>query len=113
MKNISIFIGNNANTKNIQNAVSQFICQVNYINSVFKYVKSEVKIKLFNAYCMPLYGSVLWDFCSTDFANICSLIHLICDTLPFEIQIYKRFLTFLNSIKSSCNAIINVFRLGN
>ena len=126
-KHLGVFIGNNANTKNIQNAMSHFICQVNFINSVFKNVNSDVKIKLFNAYCMPLYGSVLWDFTCTDFVNICtkwrqsirkllnitptthnSLIHLICDTIPFENQIYRRFLTFLNSMKSSSNVILNV-----
>ena len=65
-------MGTNYNAVNIEKCIAQFIFQVNYMNSIFKYANCEVKMKMFNTYCMPCYGCVLWYFNSNDFSGICS-----------------------------------------
>ena len=34
---------------------------IKYISSTFRFLPCGVKLQLLNTYCMPLYGSILWD----------------------------------------------------
>ena len=47
----------------------EFNCMVNYISSTFSFTPFDVKLQLFNTYCMPLYGSVLWDLSNKNVRN--------------------------------------------
>ena len=55
------WIGINYNSSNIDRTLTKFNCMVNYISSTFSFTQCDVKLQLFNTYCMPLYGSVHWD----------------------------------------------------
>ena len=124
-KHLGNFIGDNANSVNIVNSMNNFASIVNYITSVYKYAHYDVKVKLFHCYAMLFYGSVLWDFASPEFKNVyskwrdairrlldlspishCNLLPLLCDTLPFDVFMYKRFLKFINNnIKCENNVV--------
>ena len=107
--------------------MNDFINMVNYINSVFSNVTFDVKIKLFDTYCMPLYDCVLWDFCSKEFHQFCvawrkalrkllnisvithnSLLHHVIGALPIDVQMYKRLLKFFDQNNRSTNEVINI-----
>ena len=44
---LGAYIGKNYNAVYIEKCITQFICQVNYMNSVFKYANCEVKRNCF------------------------------------------------------------------
>ena len=54
-------ISQNCNTIQLHNNIREFNTKVNMINSHFHYVHNYILYKLFNTYCMPLYGPQLWD----------------------------------------------------
>ena len=51
---------------NILNSITELTCLSNKMCSVFKGGQFDVKYQLFKTFCMPLYGSVLWDFSNAD-----------------------------------------------
>ena len=55
------WIGTNCNSSNIDRTITEFNCMVNYISSTSSFTPFDVKLQLFNTYCMPLIGSILWD----------------------------------------------------
>lgn len=63
------WIGTNCNDTNIDKTLTEFNCMVNFINATFSFMPYDVKLQLFNTYCMPLYGSVLWDLSSKNVTN--------------------------------------------
>jgi hypothetical protein len=105
--------------------VGEFYGKVNLLLSQFGSVNENIRYSLFKTYCMPLYGCQLWDMSSRSMNLLftawrkcvrriwkvhpmthCNLLHLICNDLPVEQQIHKRFLKFLFSILESKNKII-------
>ena len=65
-KHLGVLTGRNVNKLNIVNSISELTCLSNYMCSVFKGVQFDIKYQLFKTFCMPLYGSVLWDFSNAD-----------------------------------------------
>ena len=51
---IGNILGYLSNSLNINRYINDFICNVIYINSVYKHATFEVKIVLFNSYCMSV-----------------------------------------------------------
>ena len=47
---------------NVIYVISKFNISFNGIMCNFKWCTSEIKYKLFKNFCMPLYGSILWDY---------------------------------------------------
>jgi hypothetical protein len=105
--------------------VGEFYGKVNLLLSQFGSVNENIRYSLFKTYCMPLYGCQLWNMSSRSINLLftawrkcvrriwqvhpmthCNLLHLICNDLPVEQQIHKRFLKFLFSILESKNKII-------
>ncbi len=60
-KHIGNIIGLDSNTEAIMHGVADFQKKVNVLVCNFKFINSDVLNCLFKTYCMPLYGSVLWD----------------------------------------------------
>ena len=87
----------------------------------------DVLYKLFNSYCMSLYGSQLWNYenksgmdslyvarrkCVRRIFNIpcnthCKLVPLICKDSAIHIKLCKRFLWFFINAKKSENSILS------
>ena len=115
----------NVNHKDIiKGAVNEFTAKVNMVKSHFKYLRPDVLYKLFKTYCMPLYGSPLWDH---SYSNIelfyvawrkairylydlpqnihCHLLHNICNDIPVHHQLYSRTVKFLQCLNESNNTV--------
>jgi len=115
-------IGHNINVDKISAATADFNRRVNLLWSRFKYISVDVKYHLFKTNCMSLYGCQLWDLPSKecdvfyvawrkaircllgiDNRTHCNLLHLLCNDLPVDIQIHKRFLKFFHSAINNPN----------
>ena len=46
------WIGRNCNSSNINRTITEFNCMVNHISSTFSFTPFDVKLQLFNTYCM-------------------------------------------------------------
>jgi hypothetical protein len=106
-------IANNASKVKISDAVSDFYCRFNVFFANFKNVSTSVKYRLFKTYCMPVYGSQLWNYESRDCETFYTawrkavrrllfldprthnyILPLICKDIPVETQLHKRFVKF-------------------
>ncbi len=64
-------VGANRDNVCIQRAISELYAKTNMIMSHFSHCDRQVKYDLFKTFAMPLYGSVLWDYTSTNIAKFC------------------------------------------
>jgi hypothetical protein len=113
-------VGPNSNLRNIKRSVNLFNARVNELLSVFSHTNIDVKYHLFKTYCMPLYGSQLWDVSHKDielfyvawrkairrlfnlpYKTHCVLLSHICRDESIDVQIRCRIVKFINNI-SSC-----------
>ena len=120
-------IGPNLKNQDINEVTNKFILSVNYVLSVFSHCHASVKYRLFKTYCMPLYGSILWDFSSDridyfftqwrksvrrvwGLSNMThsNLLHLICQDNTIDIQLHRRFVKFHSSLCKSMNTYVNI-----
>ena len=110
---------------------SDFSLSVNMFIANFGYISTEVKSKLFNQFCMPLYGIVLGDITSQEAHDLhvawkvacrrvmrlgprtrSALIPGLMGCLPFESIVQKRLVRFLNSCINSSNELVSfVFKV--
>ena len=91
----------------------------------FSTVFPETRYKLFRSYCMAIYGSQLWDLSCRELDTFFTawrkairfvwripntthrnLLHLICNDLPVEFQIHKRFIKFFHNVLNSSNQLV-------
>ena len=126
-KHLGVLIGRKVNKLNIVNSISELTCLSNYMCSVFKDVQFDIKYQLFKTFCMPLYGSVLWDFSNADMTllfsrwRVCvkrllrisplchsNLLHWIVNDIPVDMQLYKRFIKFLKHLYTTNNYCISL-----
>lgn len=115
-------VGPKSNKHVINRGIDNFLTAFNGVHSCFNKADCNVKYKLFKSFCMPLYGSIFWDYsskyiskfyvtwrkCIRKLLNIPNLTHsklinLIVDDIPIEIQLYKRFMKFLYKAYNSNN----------
>ena len=121
---------NNVNDPLVKYVKRDFTSKVNAYLANFSGVTADVKGKLFNQYCMSLYGSnacmlfdqslveldVAWRKAirrvwSLPYRTHCSLLPHISGNMPIRITLYKRFIKhFLNGYNHSNEAVKNVFR---
>ena len=108
----------------IKKSIYEFQSRVNMVKTHFKQIPAHVMYHLFKTYCMPMYGSQLWDY-SNDAVNAyfiswrkairyvlnlpirthCKLLHHICEDLPIHEQMYSRFIKFYRSVLNSPNQL--------
>lgn len=94
--------------------------------SEFGHCTPKLRAKLFETYCMSLYGAELWNFCDNstykmhtgyrkcarrvlgiDNRTHCHLIPYILHTIPFEVKLHRRFINFFFRCMTSTNVIVN------
>ena len=97
----------------------------NFIMSTYSFCAYDIKYKLFQSYCMSIYGCVLWNISGKyierfyvtwrkcirrllklPYKTHSSYLPCIVDDLPVEIQIHKRFLTFFHTSITSKNNVL-------
>jgi len=94
------------------------------VKTHFKCIPTDTMYFLFKTYCMPLYGSQLWDLSSPATNKFyvawrksirylfdlprrthCSLLNYICDDAQISYQMCCRFLNFFKSLAQSHNTL--------
>ena len=110
------YIGQDSVTIRIEKVVRELYISTNKLSENFKFVEFDTLYFLFRAYCTSFYGSVLLDYDNTLIERLfvawrkCIrflfnlphrthniLIHQIVHDIPIAEQIFKRFITFINS----------------
>ena len=114
------------NQECIDEGIKKFNSQANMFLSRFKTCSPSVRSKLFQQYCMLLYGSQLWplwsnkmDILKTKFSIALrrvwslparthrDLLPLISGMQPLEVAIQSRILKFVKTLEESENEIVN------
>ena len=123
-KHLGHYIGNISQHDIISHIINDFRVRVNMVKTHFKCRSVYTMYFLFKTYCMPLYGSQLWDL-SKKYTNRfyitwrkstrylldlpyrthCSLLNFICDDIPIEYQMCCRFVKFFKSLVKSDNTL--------
>jgi len=117
-------IGSVSHADRVNSAVNDFVARFNMVLSHFQFAPFYVKYKLFKTFCMPLYGSQLWDYTSTSiqrfyvtwrkcirklfnlpYTTHCHLLPAICDDIPVENQLYNRCINFISHLATSNNKL--------
>lgn len=115
-------IGPETRDQNVVNSTSDFNRRVNVLLSRFHYCHTETKVRLFQTYCLSLYGCILWDLSNRSMDRFytawrkavrrvvsvhpmthCALLPLIIDTPSIDITIHRRLLNFINRVSDSDN----------
>ena len=126
-KHLGNTIGHNSSSIQMQEAINEFNCKVNMVNAHFNHVNPDVLYNVFKTYCMPLYGSQLWDHSKHNidkfyvawrkkirkifglpYQTHCALLPYICDDSRVENQLYSRIVTFCRALEKSKNMITNI-----
>ena len=120
-------IGQGNEPFNVMDVISKFNVSFNGVLSNFKWCRSETKYKLFKSFCMPLYGSVLWDYSGKHVLKFFTqwrkcirvlwglpsrthscLLPIICNDYPIEVQLHKRVLKFVRNLENSENKCVKL-----
>ena len=120
-------VGPCAKTNVIQDGIDRLTTALNGIIASFHDAFTDVKYKLFKSYCMSLYGCVLWDFESNFISRFyvtwrkgirkllklpllthSKYLPLICNDIPINAQLYRRFNKFLFKACSSNNVLVKM-----
>ena len=111
----------------VKHVSNKFCVAFNSMMSVFGSLSCDLKYRLFKTYCMPLYGSVLWDFSDkgADYfftqwrksirklfnlpnTTHCNLLCHICHDIPIEHQLFARVQKFFVKLGNSDNSVLNL-----
>ena len=123
-KHLGNHIGNISHEEIVSSITNDFQIRVNMVQLHFKWLPTDIIYSIFKTYCVPLYGSQLWDLDSTAINRFyvawrkavryilhlprtthCALLHLICDDMPISHQLCFRCITFFRSLIYSNNNI--------
>ena len=109
-------IGQNCNRIQLHTSINEFNAKVNMINSHFHYIHNDILYKLFKTYCMPLYGSQLWDHSNKEIRKLfdlpyithCDLLLYICDDCPPNEQLYFRVISLCKRLANTDNNLSRI-----
>ena len=120
-------IGPRFDKNDVKHVTDKFCVAFNSLISVFGNLSCDLKYRLFKTYCMPLYGSVLWDLSdkSVDYfftqwrksirklftlpyTTHCNLLCHICQDFPIEYQLFSRAIKFLAKVGNSDNKVLQL-----
>ncbi len=108
-KHLGNLIGHLSQREIVSSITNDFLSRVNMVKFHFKHIPTDTMYFLFKTYCMPLYGSDLWDL-SSNAMNVfyvawrksiryllnlprtthCSLLNYICNDVPIFNQLCNR-----------------------
>ena len=113
-----------SSAENINNACINFSIGANSVSTLFAHCFCNVRYALFRQFCMTLYGCPLWDMSSLyihkfyilwrkavrriwklPYNTHCVYLPKICNTLPIEIQLAKRFFGFMHQMLNNDNMV--------
>jgi hypothetical protein len=121
-------IGPQVKDGHIKKYVNDFFTRFNVLYSLFSHVPYTILYNLFKTYCMPLYGSQLWNYTSNSVKSFyvawrkCIrrltmykipqrthniLLNFICDDVPVDTQLHTRFIKFAYNVINSKNSCVN------
>ena len=126
-KHLGNIIGQNCTMHQIQDCLNAFNGKVNMVKSHFGHIDLDSLYQIFKTYCMPLYGSQLWDYDNKNINTFnvawrkairrllnlpntthCNLLPYICDDIPPNIQLYRRVISFVNGLSKSKNVVTSL-----
>ena len=109
----------------INNRRNSLVGQVNNVVCYFGNLDSVTKVRLLKSYCSSFYGCELWDLWSCGVETFCKawrqgqravwklpynthrrFLPLMCDCIPIEDEICRRFLSFIYKSLSSQNELV-------
>ena len=124
MKSTGNIIGQHCKQSVIDSSVRDFYVKANMVLSHFSNASHHVRYKLFQTYCMSLYGCQLWDYqdnitnkfyvawrkvvrrvLGLPTTTHCKYIHNIAEDHDIKEQLYIRFVKFIQSLHQSSNVI--------
>jgi hypothetical protein len=107
-KHLGNVIGNKSSELQVRNIVNVLNSKLNMIVAHFKFLNSACKYKLFNCYCMPLYGVQLLDL-AVNIQSTC-----LCSGGKYSATIfllkanYSRIVKFIKCLCNSTNQLVNL-----
>ena len=123
-KHLGNIIGQHCTKYQIDDCTNTFKGKVNMIKTHFCHNKFDVTYDIFKTYCMPLYGSQLWDYGNTyiDRFFVCwrkairqllnlpyrthnELLPYICDDVKPLIQLLRRVISFIKGASNAKNEL--------
>ena len=126
-KHLGIVIGGTTCDEVIDKAIKDFNCRAGMLKAHYKWLPPDCIYSLFKTFCMPLYGSVLWDFSHRSVERLftawrkgvrsllrlhprthCALLAPICGDFEVEAQLMSRTVKFLRSLGRSNNRLVQV-----
>ena len=126
-KYLGNIVGPDESKKSVNYITDKFSIACNTVVNTFGHLTSDVKYKLFKAYCMPLYGCIHWDISSQKIELFykqwrkgirklfgistrthCDLLPLICRDKTIEIQLCLRVLNFICRNTLSQNKLVRL-----
>ena len=125
-------IGVSSDKRNIEANIWQFNAKLNVLMRGFCYVNFEIKYLLMKTYCMPLFGSPLWELDGKNISSFyvawrkgvrkllslpynthCVLLNLKCHDTTIDNQLDRRVVNFLACCKISNNTLVKLcYNLG-
>ena len=127
-KHVGNIVGSNHNiyTEMIKNACNDIYSKFNLLIRQFRSVDKLILYKLFNTYCLSLYGCQLWKFSSSKimeplyvawrkcvrvilgvpYNTHCNLLHLIVQDQSLDFKLHNRFIKFMHGICISSNKCV-------
>ncbi len=126
-KHLGNVIGQKCIKHQLQESIHAFNAKVNMVKSHFHHIDSDGLYQIFKTYCMPLYGSQLWDYDNQfidkfyiawrkairklfDLPNMthCNLLPYICDDVAPNMQLYRRVISFVKGLSISRNVLSSI-----
>ena len=124
-KHLGIYITNDLlSDENINKACMDLSVRVSSVLTLFPNAHCNVRYTLFQQFCMSLYGCPMWDLTTRSISKLytlwrkairkiwkvpydthCRFLHVICDSLPIELQLAKRFVKFMYQTMSNNNQV--------
>ena len=129
-KHVGNLVGSDHEIKQtiIRNACNDMYSRLNLLMQQFKCLDRTILYKLFNSFCLSLYGCQLWLISSSrimeplytawrkcirrifglPYTTHCNLLPIIANDHSIEFKLHKRFLNFFDSLCNSKNSCVNL-----
>jgi len=121
-----------SDSADVQNRRNVLVGQINNVLCYFGKVDTVTKVKLMKSYCSSFYGCELWDLWENEMDHFAKAwrqgqrsvwklpynthrkyLSLLCDSIPIEDEVCRRFLSFVSKcLSSECKLVQFVAKYG-